>query len=115
MPTFKDYTMDQLQLQLSFEDFIPENHLVRVVNTVVECLDLKPLYDRYKEGGCPAYHPKMMLKVMILPENILFSPDSEISSGKHQLYVDRRRKQTRLSDDKPLSPGYEGCYRRCVL
>ena len=103
MPTFKDYTMDQLQLPLSFEDFIPENHLVRVVNTVVECLDLKPLYDRYKEGGCPAYHPKMMLK------------DSEISSGKHQLYVDRRRKQTRLSDDKPLSPGYEGCYRRCVL
>lgn len=65
MPTFKDYTMDQLQLPLSFEDFIPENHLVRVVNTVVECLDLKPLYDRYKEGGCPAYHPKMMLKVMI--------------------------------------------------
>ena len=65
MPTFKDYTMDQLQLPLSFEDFIPENHLVRVVNTVVDSLELKPLYDRYKEGGCPAYHPRMMLKVMI--------------------------------------------------
>lgn len=115
MPTFKDYTMDQLQLPLSFEDFIPENHLVRVVNTVVECLDLKPLYDRYKEGGCPAYHPKMMLKVMIYSfsqKTYSSSPDSEISSGKHQLYVDRRRKQTRLSDDKPLSPGYEGCYKK---
>lgn len=65
MPTFKDYTMDQLQLPLSFEDFIPENHLVRVVNTVVDSLELKPLYDRYKKGGCPAYHPRMMLKVMI--------------------------------------------------
>ena len=65
MPTFKDYTMNQLQLPLSFEDFIPENHLVRVVNTVVDSLELKPLYDRYKEGGCPAYHPGMMLKVMI--------------------------------------------------
>lgn len=65
MPTFKDYTMNQLQLPLSFEDFIPENHLVRVVNTVVDSLDLKPLYDRYKDGGCPAYHPRMMLKVMI--------------------------------------------------
>lgn len=65
MLTFKDYTMDQLQLPLSFEDFIPENHLVRVVNTVVDSLELKPLYDRYKEGGCPAYHPRMMLKVMI--------------------------------------------------
>ena len=39
MPTFKDYTMNQLQLPLSFEDFIPENHLVRVVNTVVDSLD----------------------------------------------------------------------------
>lgn len=57
--------MDQLQLPLSFEDFIPENHLVRVVNTVVDSLDLTSLYDRYKEGGCPAYHPRMMLKVMI--------------------------------------------------
>ncbi len=57
--------MDQLQLPLSFEDFIPENHLVRVVNTVVDSLNLAPLYDRYKKGGCPAYHPRMMLKVMI--------------------------------------------------
>ena len=65
MPTFKYYTMDQLQLPLSFEDFIPENHLVRVVNTIVDSLDLNPLYDRYKQGGCPAYHPRMMLKVMI--------------------------------------------------
>ena len=65
MPTFKDYTMEQLQLPLSFEDFIPENHLVRVANTVVDSLELKPLYDRYKEGGCPAYHPRMMLKVML--------------------------------------------------
>jgi len=63
MPTFKDYTMNQLPL--SFEDFIPENHLVRVVNTIVDSLDLTPLYDRYKESGCPAYHPQMMLKVMI--------------------------------------------------
>ena len=65
MPTFKDYTMEQLQLPLSFDEFIPENHLVRVVNKVVDSLELTPLYDRYKEGGCPAYHPRMMLKVMI--------------------------------------------------
>lgn len=57
--------MDQLQLPLSFEDLIPKNHLVRVVNTVVDSLDLFSLYDRYKDGGCPAYHPQMMLKVMI--------------------------------------------------
>lgn len=65
MLTFKDYTMDQLQLPLSFEDFIPENHLVWVVNTIVDSLDLSSLYGRCKEGGCLAYHPRMMLKVMI--------------------------------------------------
>lgn len=65
MPTFKDYTMNQLQLPLSFEEFIPENHLVRVVNTIVDSLELSSLYGRYKKGGCPAYHPRMMLKVMI--------------------------------------------------
>ena len=57
--------MDQLQLPLSFEDIIPQNHLVRVVNSIVDGLDLAPLYDRYKDSGCPAYHPRMMLKVMI--------------------------------------------------
>lgn len=65
MPTFKDYTMNQLQLPLSFEEFIPENHLVRVVNKIVDGLELSSLYGRYKKGGCPAYHPRMMLKVMI--------------------------------------------------
>ncbi|MBQ8184639.1 MAG: transposase [Lachnospiraceae bacterium] len=38
---------------------------MRVVNTVVDSLELKTLYDRYKEVGCPAYHPRMMLKGMI--------------------------------------------------
>lgn len=57
--------MNQLQLPLSFEEFIPENHLVRVVNKIVDGLELSSLYGRYKKGGCPAYHPRMMLKVMI--------------------------------------------------
>ncbi|MBR6316532.1 MAG: IS1182 family transposase [Lachnospiraceae bacterium] len=65
MPRFKNYTMNQLQLPLSFDEIIPENHLVRVVNSIVDSLNLDLLYDRYKEGGCPAYHPMMMLKVMI--------------------------------------------------
>lgn len=65
MQTFKNYTPDQLQLPLSYGDIIPKDHLVRVVNTIVDELDLSTLYDRYPGGGCPAYHPQMMLKVMI--------------------------------------------------
>ena len=62
---FKDYTPNQLQLPLSYEEIIPKDHLVRVVNTIVDELDLSTLYDRYAGGGCPAYHPQMMLKIMI--------------------------------------------------
>lgn len=38
---------------------------MRVVNKVVDSLELNSLYGRYKKGGRPAYHPRMMLKVMI--------------------------------------------------
>ncbi len=62
---FKDYTPNQLQLPLSYEEIIPKNHLVRVVNSIVDELDLSTLYDRYAGGGRPAYHPQMMLKIMI--------------------------------------------------
>lgn len=81
MPIFKDYTMNQLQLPLSFEDFIPENHLVRVVNTVVDSLELKPLYDRYKKGGCSAYHPRMMSKVMIYSFTQKIYPSRQIAKA----------------------------------
>lgn len=73
--------MNQLQLPLSFEDFIPENHLVRVVNTVVDSLELKPLYDRYKKGGCSAYHPRMMSKVMIYSFTQKIYPSRQIAKA----------------------------------
>ncbi len=49
----------------SLEELIPEKHLVRVVNRVVEELDIKPLLAKYKGGGTSSYHPKMMLKVIV--------------------------------------------------
>jgi transposase len=64
--TFKPYTMEQMKLlPPSLEELIPENHLVRVVNRVVEELDIAPLLVKYKGGGTSSYHPKMMLKVIV--------------------------------------------------
>lgn len=57
--------MNQLQLPTDIEELIPENHLVRVVNTAIDKMDLKPLLARYKGGGTSSYHPKMMLKVLV--------------------------------------------------
>lgn len=44
---------------------IPENHLCRVVNAIVEGIDPEILASFYPGGGSPSYHPKMMLKVWI--------------------------------------------------
>jgi len=44
---------------------VPEDHEVRIINEVVDTLDLSPLLSWYEGGGAPAYHPAMMLKVII--------------------------------------------------
>lgn len=45
-------------------DKIPENHPVRLVNTVVDSLDITDILSKYKGGGTSAYHPRMMIKVL---------------------------------------------------
>ncbi|MFC2080435.1 IS1182 family transposase [Bacteroidota bacterium] len=63
---FKNYNFNQnLLLPPSLEEMIPPNHPVRVVNQVVDNLNLDPILDKYEGGGCPAYHPRLMLKVLV--------------------------------------------------
>lgn len=65
-PIFKPYVMNQAALlPPSYEEIIPETHLVRIVNEAVEKIDLTPLVSKYKGGGTSSYHPKMLLKVLI--------------------------------------------------
>ena len=44
---------------------IPEGHLVRVVDEMIERLNIEPLKRQYKGGGTSAYHPRMLLKVLV--------------------------------------------------
>ena len=65
MPTFRDYD----QSQGVFRTIIPnevleEEHPARIVDKVVELLDLEKLYAEYADEGNPPYHPKMMVKVL---------------------------------------------------
>ena len=63
---FKDYNPNQLLLLPPLlEDFIDPNHPVRLVNQVIDTIDLDPLIAKYKGGGCSSYHPRLMLKVLI--------------------------------------------------
>ena len=63
---FKDYDSKQLLLlPPSLEELIPSSHPSRVVNDVIENIDLHLLIDKYKGGGTSSYHPKLLLKLLV--------------------------------------------------
>lgn len=49
----------------SYEELVPSNHPVRVVNEVIERIDIGELERTYKGGGTSSYHPRMLLKVVV--------------------------------------------------
>jgi transposase len=63
---FKAYTRDQLQLiPQSWDEKIKQGHPVRIVDQVVDTLNLSKLYSSYKGGGTTSHNPKMLLKAII--------------------------------------------------
>jgi transposase len=65
-PVFKAYSQQQaFLLPPNLEELIAANHPVRVVNGIVNTIDLRLLVDEYKGGGTSSYHPSMLLKVMV--------------------------------------------------
>jgi transposase len=58
-----------LLLPPSLDEFVPEDHEARIINEVVDTMELSPLLNKYKGGGAPAYHPGMMLKIIIYAYN----------------------------------------------
>lgn len=63
---FKRYDQDQpMLLPPSYEELVPLNHPVRVVNEVIERIDIRELERTYKGGGTSSYHPRLLLKVLV--------------------------------------------------
>ena len=63
---FKDYNQGQGCLfPMRLEDKIPEAAPVRLVNQIVDQLDISGVINTYKGGGTSAYSPRMMLKLVI--------------------------------------------------
>jgi len=61
----RDYNNKQrLLFPASIGDFLPDDHIVHVVDEIVENLDLSSFYDRIPSVGNPSYHPRMMIKVL---------------------------------------------------
>jgi transposase len=62
---FKSYNQnDNLLFPPCLGDFIADNDPVRVLNAVVDHLDIRSLEDSYEGGGASSYNPRMLLKVV---------------------------------------------------
>ena len=65
---FRDYKPTQLLLlPPNLDDWLPQTHLGRFISDVVDALDLKPFLRRHRDNGQggAAFHPAMMLKVVL--------------------------------------------------
>ncbi len=67
-PNFRVYNPEQLMLMPpDLAQWLPEDHLIYFVREVVRQLDLSSIYADYdgSKGGHPAYHPEMMVGLLL--------------------------------------------------
>ena len=60
-----DFRKQELLLPLNLDEMVPQNHLVRVIDTVIDSLDISDILSTYRGGGNSAFNPRMMLKILI--------------------------------------------------
>jgi len=62
---FKSHSVHQQTLfPLDLNALIPENHSARLIDSVVEKLEITEIISQYKGGGTSSYHPKMLIKIL---------------------------------------------------
>jgi len=62
----KEYNQHQsLMFPPHLRDFLPDDHQAVIINDIVETLDLKNFYQKLSTEGAQAYHPKMMVKILV--------------------------------------------------
>lgn len=97
---FKHYTMNQVVLPLDLEIKLQDNDIAYAVNNVVETIPDEAFTPFLRDTGCPAYHPRMMMKI------ILCAYTQSVFSG--------RKIESLLKDSVRmmwLAQGYEPSYR----
>jgi transposase len=63
---FKPYLHNQTVLfPGTLDEMIPENHPARLVSKVIDTIDIRAIHRKYKGGGTSAYHPRLLLKILV--------------------------------------------------
>src|SRR5690625_5683949 len=97
---YKQYNMNQMILPLDLEIKLEKNDIAYAVNDLVEQIPCQAFDGFRRSTGCPAYHPKMMVKL------ILCAYTQSVFSGRkiEDLVKDSIRMMW-------LAQGYEPSYR----
>lgn len=66
MAYIQSYKGQTWLLPPSIEDMIPEDHICYLVEGLVESLDYTTFDIKYSGAGHPAYHPGVLLKILIM-------------------------------------------------
>lgn len=66
MAYIRSYQGQAWLLPPSIEEMIPEDHICFLVESLVESLDYREFDVRYEGAGRPAYHPRILLKLLIM-------------------------------------------------
>jgi transposase len=71
----------------SFDAFIAADHPVRLVNMVIDKLDISDVLVTYKGGGTSSYHPRILLKIIIFSYlNNVYSSRKIEKANKESIY-----------------------------
>lgn len=63
---FKTYNQQQaMLLPPDLEELVEKTHPVRIINTVIDHLNIDGISSQYKGGGTSSYHPCMLLKALV--------------------------------------------------
>jgi len=82
---FKEYNPQQIVLlPQELGELIGPQELVRVVNEVVESMDISDLINLYAGGGSSAYHPRMLLKVLLYAYSVKIYTGRKIARALRQ-------------------------------
>ncbi len=65
LPFKTEHRGETLLLPPSLDELISKTHVVRVVDDIIDRLDISPILNNYKGGGSSCYHPRTMLKILI--------------------------------------------------
>lgn len=49
----------------NIDELVPSGHPVRIVDSIIDKVDIHCIMDTYPGGGSSGYHPRMLLKVLI--------------------------------------------------